>query len=72
MDDGPPGLRHYHAAYYGAFLRDPDGNKAACRRAEQQHKRSIARHSLRPDRANGFAKLGRNAPRDREVVLQAV
>jgi len=34
MDDGPPGLRHYHAAYYGAFLRDPDGNKAACRRAE--------------------------------------
>jgi hypothetical protein len=21
-DDGPPGLRHYHAAYYGAFLRD--------------------------------------------------
>jgi hypothetical protein len=48
MDDGPPGLRHYHAAYYGAFLRDPDGNKAACRRAEQQHKRSIARHSLRP------------------------
>jgi predicted lactoylglutathione lyase len=26
-DDGPPGLRHYHASYYGAFLRDPDGNK---------------------------------------------
>jgi hypothetical protein len=22
-----PGLRHHHAAYYGAFLRDPDGNK---------------------------------------------
>jgi catechol 2,3-dioxygenase-like lactoylglutathione lyase family enzyme len=34
-DDGPPGLRHYHAAYYGAFLRDPDGNKveAVCHRA---------------------------------------
>jgi hypothetical protein len=26
-DDGPPGLRHYHAVYYGAFLRDSDGNK---------------------------------------------
>ncbi len=25
--DGAPGLRRYHAAYYGAFLRDPDGNK---------------------------------------------
>ena len=36
IDDGPPGLRHYHAAYYGAFLRDPDGNKveAVCHRAE--------------------------------------
>jgi catechol 2,3-dioxygenase-like lactoylglutathione lyase family enzyme len=31
-DDGPPGLRHYHPDYYGAFLRDPDGNRveAAC------------------------------------------
>ncbi|PZP31683.1 MAG: glyoxalase [Roseateles depolymerans] len=26
--DGPPGLRpDYHAHYYGAYLRDPDGNK---------------------------------------------
>jgi len=26
--EGPPGLRpHYHASYYGAYLRDPDGNK---------------------------------------------
>ena len=26
--DGPPGLRpHYHAAYYAAFLLDPDGNR---------------------------------------------
>ncbi len=26
--EGPPGLRpHYHAQYYGAYLRDPDGNK---------------------------------------------
>lgn len=27
-DEGPPGLRpHYHANYYGAYFRDPDGNK---------------------------------------------
>jgi catechol 2,3-dioxygenase-like lactoylglutathione lyase family enzyme len=27
-DDGPPDLRpHYHANYYGAYVRDPDGNK---------------------------------------------
>ena len=27
-DDGPPGPRpHYGAEYYGAFVRDPDGNK---------------------------------------------
>ena len=26
--DGPPGLRpEYHADYYGAYVRDPDGNK---------------------------------------------
>jgi catechol 2,3-dioxygenase-like lactoylglutathione lyase family enzyme len=33
LDDGAPGLRpHYHADYYAAFLRDPDGNRveAAC------------------------------------------
>ena len=27
-DEGVPGLRpHYHAQYYGAYVRDPDGNK---------------------------------------------
>ncbi len=27
-DAGAPGLRaHYHAHYYGAYFRDPDGNK---------------------------------------------
>lgn len=27
-DEGPPGLReHYHQNYYGAYVRDPDGNK---------------------------------------------
>jgi catechol 2,3-dioxygenase-like lactoylglutathione lyase family enzyme len=26
--DGPPALRpHYHPHYYGAYFRDPDGNK---------------------------------------------
>lgn len=28
MCEGPPGLRpDYHAHYYGAYFRDPDGNK---------------------------------------------
>jgi len=27
-DEGPPGTReHYHPNYYGAYVRDPDGNK---------------------------------------------
>ncbi|MBK1659834.1 VOC family protein [Paracraurococcus ruber] len=30
-DEGGPGLRpHYHADYYGAYFRDPDGNKLCC------------------------------------------
>lgn len=36
-DEGPPGPRpHYHKNYYGAYARDPDGNKlqAVCHRAE--------------------------------------
>ncbi|MEA2929935.1 MAG: hypothetical protein QOG38_2363 [Hyphomicrobiales bacterium] len=36
-DEGAPGLRpHYHANYYGAYARDPDGNKlcVVCHRAE--------------------------------------
>ena len=35
-DEGAPGLRpHYHADYYGAYLRDLDGNKlcVVCHRA---------------------------------------
>jgi lactoylglutathione lyase len=34
--EGPPGLRpEYHAHYYGAYFRDPDGNKlcVACHEA---------------------------------------
>ena len=36
-DEGAPGPRpHYHAHYYGAYIRDPDGNKlqACCHRPE--------------------------------------
>lgn len=35
-DEGAPGPRpHYHANYYGAYVRDPDGNKlqAVCHRS---------------------------------------
>ncbi|MFT3848221.1 MAG: VOC family protein [Propionivibrio sp.] len=35
--EGPPGLRpEYHADYYGAYFRDPDGNKlcVVCHEAE--------------------------------------
>ena len=35
--DGEPGLRpHYHASYYGAFVRDPHGNRleAVCHTPE--------------------------------------
>lgn len=36
-DEGRPGLRpHYHSNYYGAYFRDPDGNKICicCHHAE--------------------------------------
>lgn len=30
-DEGEPKLRpHYHPDYYGAYVRDPDGNKLCC------------------------------------------
>ncbi|CAN7291292.1 VOC family protein [Bosea sp. LjRoot237] len=35
--EGPPGLRpHYHPDYYGAYFRDPEGNKLCicCHKAE--------------------------------------
>jgi catechol 2,3-dioxygenase-like lactoylglutathione lyase family enzyme len=38
-DDGAPGLRpDYHASYYAAFVRDPDGNRieAVCHEAGQR------------------------------------
>ena len=36
-DEGTPGLRpHYHPNYYGAYVRDPEGNKlqAVCHSAK--------------------------------------
>ncbi len=35
-DEGAPGLRPFHANFYAAFVRDPDGNKlsAVCERPE--------------------------------------
>ncbi|MEZ2129467.1 MULTISPECIES: VOC family protein [unclassified Sinorhizobium] len=35
-DEGKPGLRSYHAHFYAAYIRDPDGNKlsAVCERSE--------------------------------------
>jgi catechol 2,3-dioxygenase-like lactoylglutathione lyase family enzyme len=36
-DNGEPGLReHYHPTYYGAFVRDPDGNniEVVCHKPE--------------------------------------
>ena len=35
--EGPPGLRpRYHANYYGAYFRDPDGNKICVCRHEPE------------------------------------
>lgn len=39
MCEGPPALRpHYHPNYYGAYFRDPDGNKlgVVCHDAEPE------------------------------------
>lgn len=35
-DEGAPGLRPFHANFYAAYVRDPDGNKlsAVCERPE--------------------------------------
>ena len=35
-DEGEPGLRPFHANFYAAYVRDPDGNKlsAVCERPE--------------------------------------
>jgi lactoylglutathione lyase len=42
--EGEPGIRpEYHASYYGAYLRDPDGNKlcVVCH-AEEAHESTVA------------------------------
>lgn len=44
VDDGPPGERpEYLDGYYGAFLRDPDGNSVeAVHHPEQDHRAAIS------------------------------
>src|SRR4029079_16307808 len=44
-DDGKPGPRHYHAAYYAAFVLDPDGHRieAVCHAPEGPATESLAR-----------------------------
>lgn len=45
--EGPPGLRpHYHPHYYGAYFRDPDGNKI-CIACHQAPPPSMARQPAR-------------------------
>jgi lactoylglutathione lyase len=47
--EGPPGLRpEYHANYYGAYFRDPDGNKlcVACHQASVPAPRLSAVHPV--------------------------
>ena len=39
--EGPPGLRpHYHPDYFGAYMRDPDGNKlcVCCHEPDQNQR----------------------------------
>ena len=48
-DNGPPGLRpHYHPNYYGAFVRDPDGNniEAVCHKDLQHDREANLHHRL--------------------------
>jgi catechol 2,3-dioxygenase-like lactoylglutathione lyase family enzyme len=78
-DNGPPGLRpHYHANYYAAFVRDPDGHNIEAvthtppgRRAKPARgaraKAAKGRAKARPaaKKAKPKAKAGRNAPAGR-------
>lgn len=42
-DNGKPGFRHYHSAYYAAFLLDPDGNniEAVCDVGAERSSKSV-------------------------------
>ncbi len=44
-DNGAPGLRWYHADYYGAYVLDPDGNNIEAVCHQPGFGRSAARHS---------------------------
>ena len=57
--DGAPGLRpHYHAGYYAAFIRDPDGNRIE----------AVTFLRDKADKHSGRALL---SPRGAESVLRA-
>ncbi len=51
-DDGAPGGRPWRADYYGAYVRDPDGNKI------HFVWRSEAYHGMAPDRSEGAEGAG--------------
>ena len=36
-DEGKPGLRPYHANFYAAYVRDPDGNKLSAVCEAEEH-----------------------------------
>jgi catechol 2,3-dioxygenase-like lactoylglutathione lyase family enzyme len=61
-DNGPPGLRpHYHANYYAAFVRDPDGHNIeavthASPGAKAAAKRSAKGKATKARTAKGKAK----------------
>ena len=42
-DNGEPGYRQYHSAYYAAFLLDPDGNniEAVCDVGAERSSKSV-------------------------------
>jgi hypothetical protein len=58
-DNGPPGLRpHYHAKYYAAFVRDPDGNniEAVWHGEAEEEAAAPARRRRAPARRASAAK----------------
>jgi catechol 2,3-dioxygenase-like lactoylglutathione lyase family enzyme len=58
-DEGGPGLRaHYHAHFYGAYMRDPDGNKllAVCHEAPDAPRHLVTASRL-PDPDRAYALL---------------
>jgi catechol 2,3-dioxygenase-like lactoylglutathione lyase family enzyme len=58
-DNGPPGIRpHYHAKYYAAYVRDPDGNniEAVWHGQAEEAERAPARRRTAARRASTAKK----------------